>query len=213
MESVNTKNGRHRKFRRSKRHTPDEARRAIKDSARRFLLDRPFRDLTVAELMAGTPLSRPAFYQYFKDLHHLILSLLEEIETVMHQTANPWLAGEGEPIAALRESLRGVVETCFAHGPVIRAVSEAAPLDDKLERAWNEFMGRWDDAVEARILVQQEEGLIPAFDARRMAVALNRMDAAVMIAEFGKHSKGNAVEVLATEHRIWVGALYGVQVP
>lgn len=199
-----------RESQRSKRHTPEEARNLIEESATRFLWDRPFRDLSVAELMAGTSLSRSAFYQYFDDLHHLILFLLGKVETVMHETANPWILGRGEPIPALWESLGGVVRTCVAHGPVLRAITEAAPLDARLEAAWNGFMGRWDDAVEARILAQQEAGLIPPFDARRMAVALNKLDASVLIAEFGRRPQGRAEEVLATLHRIWVGVLYGV---
>ena len=122
------------------------------DSAVRLLWKRPFRDLTVGELMAGTSLSRPAFYQYFTDVHDLIVSLLRDIEAIMHQTANPWISGEGKPIAALRESNRGVVETCVKHGPIIRAIVEAAPLDERLEQAWKSFMERWDDAVEAQIV-------------------------------------------------------------
>ena len=179
------------------------------DSATRFLWKRPFRDLTVAELMAATPLSRPAFYQYFADLHELIESLLRDVEIVMHQTANPWITGEGEPIAALRKSLGGVVQTCVEHGPIIRAVSEAAPLDKRLERAWAAFMGRWDDAVEARIKAQQRDGLIPRLNARRVARALNALDAAVLIAEFGRRPQGDPRAVLDTIHRIWIGALYG----
>ena len=194
---------------RSRRHQPEEAIRKIKDSATRFLWRRPFRDLTVAELMAGTSLSRPAFYQYFSDLHELIESLLRDVEVVMHQTANPWITGEGEPIAALRKSLGGVVQTCVEHGPIIRAVSEAAPLDKRLERAWAAFMGTWDDAVEARIKAQQRDGLIPRLNARRIAHALNALDAAVLIAEFGRRPQGDPRAVLNTLHRIWIGALYG----
>jgi AcrR family transcriptional regulator len=179
------------------------------DSAIRFLWKRPFRALTVAELMAGTPLSRPAFYQYFADLHELIESLLRDVEIVMHQTANPWINGEGEPIAALRKSLGGVVQTCVEHGPIIRAVSEAAPLDKRLEQAWAAFMGRWDDAVEARIRAQQRDGLIPRLNARRVAHALNALDAAVLIAEFGRRPQGDPRAVLNTLHTIWIGALYG----
>ena len=37
------------------------------DSAVRFLWAHNFRDLTIGESMGDTPLSRPAFYQYFKD--------------------------------------------------------------------------------------------------------------------------------------------------
>jgi AcrR family transcriptional regulator len=201
---------REKKPHRSRRHLPDEAQQLIRQSAVRFLWERPFRDLTVAELMAGTEFSRPAFYQYFGDLHGLIESLLHDVEAIMHQTANPWISGEGEPITALRVSLMGVVRTCVEHGPIVRAVSEAAPLDERLERAWSAFMGRWDDAIEARIKAQQRSGLIAKpLDAARTANALNALDAAVLISEFGRRPQGNPHAVLETLHRIWVGALYG----
>ncbi|UCG86118.1 MAG: TetR/AcrR family transcriptional regulator [Gemmatimonadota bacterium] len=194
---------------RSSRHTVEAARGEISDSAVRFLWEHAFRDLTVNELMAGTTLSRPAFYQYFSDLHELMESLLGQVESVMRATANPWIMGEGEPIAALRASLGGVIQTSVDHGPVLRAVAEAAPLDARLEAAWSAFMGRWNDAVCTRIEAQQQAGLIPEFDARRMANALNALDAAVLIAEFGRQPQGDPDAVLDTLHAIWVGVLYG----
>ena len=180
------------------------------ESAVRFLWEHNFRDLTIGELMADTPLSRPAFYQYFKDLHQLIESLLSEVEAVMHLTANPWINGEGEPIAALRKSLKGVVQTCVDHGPVFRAVSEAAPLDERLEQTWSAFMGLWNAQVEARIKSQQQEGLISkSLDARRIANALNSLDAALLIEHFGRRPQGDPKAVLKTLHHIWVSTLYG----
>jgi AcrR family transcriptional regulator len=165
--------------------------------------------MTVGDVMAETGLSRSAFYQYFADLHELIESLLSEVEAIMHQTANPWISGEGEPIAALRESLGGVVQTCVDHGPIFRAVFEAAPLDERLEQAWSAFMGRWDDAVEARIKAHQRDGLIPRLNARRIANALNALNASVLIAEFGRRPQGAPEPVLNTLHTIWIGTLYG----
>jgi AcrR family transcriptional regulator len=195
--------------RRSRRHTPEEARREILDSAARFLRNRHFREMTIGEVMAGTTLSRPAFYQYFADVHDLILWLLSEIEENMHQLASPWVDGEGEPIAALRESNRGVVETCVKHGPVIRAIVEAAPLDERLEQAWTSFMRRWDDEAEARIVAQQRDGLIPPLDARRIASALNSLDVNLVVAAFGRHPQDDPNEVLETMHRVWSSTLYG----
>ena len=194
---------------RSRRHAPEEARREILDSATRFLSKSHFRDLTVGELMADTTLSRPAFYQYFTDLHDLIVSLLRDVEAVMHQTASPWIDGEGEPIAALRESHRGVVETCVKHGHVIRAIVEAAPLDERLEQAWQSFMQRWDDVVEARIVAQKQEGLIPPCDARRIANALNSLDVNLVVAAFGRHPQDDPRDVLETMNRVWSSTLYG----
>jgi hypothetical protein len=71
-------------------------------------------------------------------------------------------------------------------------------------------MKRWDDSVEARIKVQQREGLIAkTLDARRTANALNALDAAVLISEFGRRPQGDPDAVLEAIHNIWVGALYG----
>jgi len=194
---------------RASRHTPDEARREILTSAVQFLSERAFRDLTVGELMAGTTLSRPAFYQYFRDLHDLLVSLLDDVEAGMHALANPWIAGEGEPVSGLRTSLRGVVQSAVENGTVLRAVYEAAPLDEHLEAAWSAFMGRWDEAVMGRIEAHQRAGLIGPLDARRAANALNAMDAAILIAEFGRFPQGDPEAVLDTLHAVWVGALYG----
>jgi AcrR family transcriptional regulator len=198
-----------KKRERSRRHAPAEARREILDSATRFLKKGHFRDLTVGEVMAGTTLSRPAFYQYFTDLHDLIVSLLRDVEAVMHQTARPWIDGAGEPIAALRESNRGVVETCVKHGHILRAIVEAAPLDERLEQAWQSFMQRWDDVVEARIVAQQQEGLIPPCDARRIANALNSLDVHLVVAAFGRHPQDDPNDVLETMHHVWSRTLYG----
>jgi AcrR family transcriptional regulator len=209
VSSKKHRSSRPKERKRSHRHSPDDARREITDSAVRFLWEHNFRDLTIGKLMGDTPLSRPAFYQYFKDLHELIESLLSEVGTVMHQTAHPWISGEGEPIAALRESLKGVVQTCVDHGPVFRAVSEAAPLDERLEQTWSAFMGLWDDQVEARIKAQQREGLISkSLPARRIANALNSLDATLLIAEFGRRPQGDPKAVLDTLHHVWVATLY-----
>ena len=195
--------------RRARRHTPEEARRAILEAALRFLSRRPFRDLSVGELMVGAEHSRPAFYQYFQDLHELMESLLAELVTQIDAVANPWLVGKGDPEVALRESLRGLVQVGVEHGGILRAVAEAAPFDPRLERAWSTFMAHWDDAVCARIEAQQAQGLIPPFDARAMASALNRLDAAILIQAFGHRRPADPEGVLDTLHRIWASSLYG----
>lgn len=193
----------------SHRHSAEEARREILDSATRFLQESDCRDLTVGEVMEGTTLSRPAFYQYFTDLHDLIISLLRDVEAVMHQAASPWIEGEGKPIAVLRESIRGVVETCAKHDHIVRAIVEAAPLDARLEQEWQSFMQRWDDAVEARIVAQQQDGLISSFNARWIAKALNSLDVNLVVAAFGRHPHDDPSDVLETMYHVWSGTLYG----
>lgn len=53
-------------------------------------------------------------------------------------------------------------------GPILRAVVEAAPMDERLKKAWTKVMGDFDDAITDRIEQQQATGLIKPFDVRMM---------------------------------------------
>ena len=97
----------------------------------------------------------------------------------------------------------------MVHGPVLRAIAEAAPHDERLERAWLALLADWDDAIAERIEAEQRAGLVPPFDAWSMARALNRLDAAVLIDSFGRRPQADPEAVLDTVHRIWSSALYG----
>ena len=196
------------------RHEADEARRLIKASAAKFLWEHPFREMTVAKIMSGTVLSRPSFYQYYKNVHHLIRDFFYDIQEDIYRTANPWLQGEGDPLEALRKGLSGVIGAAITFGPLVRAVIDAAPMDAQLEEDWNTFMNGWDDAVEFRIRIQQQSGLISSGDARRIAIALNRMNATVLVAEFGEvgsDQTADAEAMLETLFRIWAGTLYAYE--
>ena len=82
-------------------------------------------------------------------------------------------------------------------------------LDERLGLAWRQFMGRFDDAVSARIEADQRQGLIPEFDAHPVAVALNRLDAFTLIEAFGQHPRGEPEPVRDALCRIWISTLYG----
>ena len=61
---------------RRRRRSPEVAEREILAAAEELLRERPFRELTVDEVMRRTELSRPSFYVYFKDRHELVLRLV-----------------------------------------------------------------------------------------------------------------------------------------
>jgi AcrR family transcriptional regulator len=187
----------------------DRTRAAIVDGALEFLWSRPFREMTVRSLMASTGVSRSAFYQYFKDVHDLMETLLHEVEAGILEVAAPWFTGEGDPVEQLREALSGLVRVCYQQGPIIRAVADAAPTDARLEKSWTGLLSRFDDVVAARIEADQQSGLIPEFDARPVAVALNRLDAFTLIHAFGRRPRSQPEPVLESITRIWVSTLYG----
>jgi AcrR family transcriptional regulator len=187
----------------------ERTRKAILNSALELLWSRPFREITITELMSITGVSRSAFYRYFDDLYGVMEMLLLGLEEDIQEAAVPWFSGEGHPIALLHQSLAELVRVCYESGPILRAVSDASTTDERLDRSWSSFLGVFDDAVTAKIEQHQAKGLIPVFDARPVAVALNRLDACLLIHAFGRHPRHNPGPVRETLTRIWTSTLYG----
>lgn len=189
----------------------ERTRAAILNAALDFIWEHPFRDMTVSGLMASTDVSRSAFYQYFDDLHEVMETLLEMLQEEIFTAAKPWIIDLGDPVALIREGLAGLVRVCHRRGPLIRAVSDAAASDERLEKGWMQFLEGFDDAACARIESDQKQGLIPDFDARPVAVALNRLDASMLNHAFGKHPRNQPEPVLEALVRIWISTLYGAR--
>ena len=186
----------------------DRTRVEILQAALDFFWSHPFRDLTVGGLMSETSAGRSAFYRYFHDPYDLVEHLLRGLEADILEVAAPWFLGTGDPLPLLKQSLGGLVNLCYERGPILKAVSDAAVSDERLEKEWNLFLNRFDDAVTARIEQQQKLGLIAMFDARPIAVALNRMDASLLIEAFGSRPRRPSQPVLDALTRIWISTLY-----
>ena len=182
------------------------------DTALKFLWSNSFRDLTVAGLTTRAGISRPCFYQYFADLHSLMEDLLKDLEREILSVAQPWIIAETNPVVKLAESLSGLVEVCYQRGPLLRAIFEAAPMDERLEKAWNDFVNVFDDTVTARIEQDQAAGLTPDFEASHVAIALNRMDIGILIHHFGRHPRSRPQPVYQSIARIWISTIYGPEV-
>ena len=187
----------------------ERTRAAILNAALDFVWTRPFRDLTVRSVTASVGVSHSAFYRYFKDLHEVMETLLDMLQGEIFDVAEPWLAGVGDPVALLQETLTGLVRVCYDRGPFLRAVTDAATTDKRFEKTWKQFLAGFDDATRARIEADQEQGLIPKFDARPVAFALTRLNAYTLIQAFGERPRSRPKPVRNALARIWIATLYG----
>jgi AcrR family transcriptional regulator len=187
----------------------ERTRSAILNAALDFLWTHPFREMTVSSLMTPTGVSRSAFYQYFKDLHDVMETLLVIAQEEIFAVCDPWINGVGDPVALMQETLAGLVRLCYYRGPIFRAVADAATTNKHYEEVWNQFLDRFDDAACSRIEADQEQGLILSFDARPVAIALNRLDAYTLIKAFGQHPGSEPEGVREVLARVWISTLYG----
>jgi AcrR family transcriptional regulator len=191
-----------------RRRSPESAEREILDAAESFLRERPFRDLTIDEVMARTTLSRPSFYVYFRDRHHLAVRLVEGIGEALFDMANRWLEGTGDPAEDVRDSLRGVAEVYDDHGLVLHAIADAAGHDPEVERVYYGLIERFVVATTTHIERDLAAGKVTPLDAAPTAGALVWMSERYLLMTLGRLPKTPLDTVVDTLVTIWVRTLY-----
>ena len=174
-----------------------------------FLWSRPFRELTITELMESTGVSRSAFYQYFAGLPEVMQALQDMLLGEIFAAVEPWLVDTVIRRPGARD-LAGLVRVCHQEDRLY-APCPMPRHRRGLRRGLEPVPGEFDDAVAARIEADQAQGLIPDFEARPVAVALNRLDASTLIHAFGQHPRMDPEPVREAISRIWTSTLYGIE--
>jgi AcrR family transcriptional regulator len=190
---------RHREHRESTRHE-------ILVAAERFLRERPYRDLSVDVVMAQTGLTRTAFYRHFDDVTALVLRLFADVSEELHAIAQRWAgsAGADAPGPAL-EGLAGVVDFFVRHGPLMRAISEAAATDEQIERAYRGSLEKLIKLTAETLERMVRERQLNVPDPHALARAMTLMNEAYLLEEFGRAPQGDRDVALATLETVWLG--------
>jgi len=196
---------------RRRRRTPEVAEGEIIAAAEAFLRERPFRELTVDEVMRRTDLSRPSFYVYFTDRHQLVLRVVEHLGSELFTMSDRWLGGSGEGPELARQALDGIVAVYVEHGPVMRALADAAADDPGVEQAYGALVQRFVDATARHIEEEIAAGRILPLDAYETAKALVWMMERYLILSLGRAPLTPAESVADTLTTIWTRVLYGTR--
>ena len=195
--------------RRRRRRTPEVAEQEIIAAAEALLRERPFRELTVDEVMRRTELSRPSFYVYFRDRHHLVLRVVEHIGGELFTMADRWFAGEGDGPALTRDATEGIVTVFAEHGPVMRALADAAADDPGVEEAYNAIVENFVRATARHIEEEIAVGRILPVEAHETAKALVWMNERYLTLSLGREPTTDRAVVARTLQTIWSRVLYG----
>ena len=195
--------------RRRRRRTAEVAEREIVAAAGAFLRERPFRELTVDEVMRRTDLSRPSFYVYFRDRHDLVLRVVEHLGSELFTMSERWLRGGNEGPERARRALDGIVAVFAEHGPVLRALADAAADDPDVEAAYGKLLQSFVDATARHIDEEVAAGRILPLDAAETAKALVWMMERYLNLSFGREPATRREAVADTLITIWTRVLYG----
>jgi AcrR family transcriptional regulator len=191
------------------RRRPEEAEQEILTAAETLLREGSYADLTVANIMGRTGLARSSFYVYFSDVPGLLRRLASRIEGEFLEVSDVWLTGPGDEEAS-RRSTAGIVEVYVRHGPVLKALADAAATQPEVEEIF-----RWGvvadfiDAVVRRCEEQYAAGRFPHLIPPEVCRALVLMTERYLADTLGRDPSQDPGPVAAALNIVWSKVLYG----
>jgi AcrR family transcriptional regulator len=162
--------------------------------------------------MAETGMARPSFYAYFRDRHHLVLRLAEQIGVELFSAANRWFECEEDQRENLRFALAGVVDVFVVHGAALAAMADASAEDAEVERVYRGLVESLIDATTRTVKREIRAGRIAKANATETARALVWMTERYLSETLGRAEAPvrpkTAQTVLADA---WTATLYGTR--
>ncbi len=199
------------------RRSREETRSSIVAAATELIRERSFPELSVGEVMERAGVERTLFYRHFDDLGDLFLRVGQESVEGLFETQidlSTTRDGTGSKPEALGVAMWPVVAFYEHHGPLLRALSEAAVSEPRIAAGQQALRARFDDlAAQTLGELPQLADLTPA-QVRELAHALNLLNSTYLLEAFGggkpRVSAETAVETLTT---IWTGVVFGPRPP
>lgn len=181
---------------------------AILDATEALLGDRPFRDLSIEDVMARAGLTRTAFYRYFPDLEAVLLRHLLHARGELGQAADLWLSIDVDPREGLLPAATALAEVFYQHGRLLLALADASAGSPDIEQAWHSAIQSFVAPVQARIEGLRQQGLCQIADPAQTAIALVWMNERYLLETYGRDQGlpiPTAAHTLAT---IWRRTLF-----
>ncbi len=190
------------------RQTRAASRARIVAAARDLLRTRSFAELTVDEVMREAGQGRTLFYRHFDDLADLLVrasrEAIEELYAAQRGFAD---ARPDDGPDAVRRALAPAVAVYHRHGPLLRAVVEAAAADPALAAQHETLRRRFDELAE-----QALRGVAPPAgprlaDVAQTAHALNVLNEAYLLDAFGGSPRVEEAAAAETLTEIWTAVI------
>jgi AcrR family transcriptional regulator len=184
------------------RQTRQESRERIVRAAELLVRKRSYSELTVDEIMSEAGLGRTIFYRHFDDLGDLLMrSSREAIEELFEAQSNLVAARPDDAGAAVRGALVAAAEVYQQYGPLLRCVSEAAAVDERIAEGYAAMRERFDDFAERSLRDVLGDG--GHADLAETARALNLMNETYLTDAFGREPRVSPEIAVRTLVEIW----------
>src|SRR3954469_15145368 len=168
----------------------------------------PYGALTVDDVMRSAGFGRTIFYRHFDDLADLLMRAgREAFEGLLEaeRTLSEAAAGSHDDLTVVRAAIEPAVAVYERHGPLMRAVAEAAAAgDERIAAGRAAWRSRFDELV-ADVLRGSVAG-----DVVETARALNLMNENYLLDAFGTEPRVSTETAVATLTAIWAAVMRAI---
>ena len=183
----------------------ERSRARIVAAATELVRERSYAELNVGEIMDRAGIGRTIFYRHFDDLGQLLLTTgREAIEELYEAQVELASTRSGDDAGAIREAMARAVAVYMAHGPVIRAVVEAAAADQLVAAGQEPLRRRFDELAESLLRASALEAGRELGHPAETARALNLLNESYLLDAFGREPRVSAETAVRTLTGIWI---------
>ena len=186
------------------RQTRQESRARIVAAATELVRTRSYAEISVELVMAEAGLGRTIFYRHFDDLADLLQRSGREAIDALYEAQRA--LGEVRPDedpGAVRRAIQTAVAVYQEHGPLLRALAEAAAGDGQMTHDYEAMRRRFDVFVEQSLSGVAHLASQPAADLAQTARALNLMNEGYLLDAFCREPRVSGEVAVQTLTEIW----------
>jgi AcrR family transcriptional regulator len=189
-----------------KRETRERSRQRIVEAANELVRERSAADLNIGEVMDRAGIGRTLFYRHFDDLGDLLMRVGREAMDELYDAQVALASARVEPTPeAVHEAIEPAVDVYVRHGPLLRALAEAAPADPLVEERTSELRERFVRLLRDTIQRATDAGAVPVADPTETARALVRLNEGYLLDAFGHGERIDRELAVSTLTDIWLG--------
>ena len=191
------------------RHSRKQSRERIVAAATELFRRRSYGELSVDEVMREAGFGRTIFYRHFDDLADLLMragrEAIDDLYEAQRALAEARL-GDGPEV--VRRVIEAAVAVYQRHGPLLRAIAEAAKSDEQVAAGQAAVRARSDELLEAALREMPHLAAHPPADLAETARALNLLNTAYLVDAFGREPRVSGETAVQTLSEIWIALIH-----
>jgi AcrR family transcriptional regulator len=195
-------------YRAEVRQARRESRDRIVAAVTELIRTRSYGALTVDEVMREVGLGRTIFYRHFDDLADLLLragrEAIDELYNAQRALSDARI-GEGADV--VRQAIEPPVAVYQRHGPLLRAIAEAAAGDEQIDAGQRAMRQRFNELVADALRRMPRLAAHQPADLEETARALNLMNESYLLDAFGREPRVSAETAVQTLTEIWAALI------